>query len=114
MARRGYDLYDDDDEPDCFGIRWEDNDEVCLECDHETACRRKLLTQKRKKRKQKIAKRRSIEDEATDEAESYDELIERMPRDGEHWVERVAKNSASGMLSAFGREIMLFFKKWRW
>lgn len=122
MARKSYYLYGDDeeedeDEPVCFGKRWENDDDECLDCDFSTDCRRKFLDRRKiKEGRVKVAKRRrrSIEDEALDEAATYDELMERMPRKGEHWAERVAKNSAAGMLSALGREVMLFFKKWRW
>ena len=117
MARKDHYDYDDDDEeePWCYGDEWENGDPSCDDCSFEMRCRRKFLTQHKKKQRSKVAKKtRTIEDEALDEAESYDGLVDRMPRDGEHWVERVAKNSAAGMLSAFGREIMLFFRKWRW
>lgn len=117
-----YYSYDDDDDDDtdvpyeCYGKDWDNEDDVCAGCEYESDCRKKCRSKKRRGRT-KVAKRRytrTADDEALDEAREYDEIMDRMPRDGEHWAERVAKNSASGMLSAFGREIMLFFKKWRW
>lgn len=97
----------------CYGRSWELDDDECNECDHEVSCRKLTLGRRKSKPARKIVPR-SVDDEAMEEASVADEIMDRMPRDGEHWGERIGKNVASGMLSAMGREIMLFFKKWRW
>lgn len=98
----------------CYGRSWEEDDPTCDECDDRPACRR--IT-KRKSRLRPAKRDRSIsaiEEDALEDANLADEIADRMPREEEHWGERVLKNVVAGMLSAFGREIMLFFKKWRW
>lgn len=97
----------------CFGKEWETDDPVCDECIDEYACKDVFLRRRRQKgaavgSKGEFSPNANQADYGYRTNKNYI-----LPADGEHPAARIAKNMASGAISAMGGEVCVFFQEWR-
>lgn len=103
--------------PDCFSD-WSAGDPECEACTVEGMCieskesapQRKQYGSVPAKTTQPAPRPPSSAGQLLGAPPTREEII---PREGEHWMERLGKNVASGALSAAGTEVAYFFKYWR-
>lgn len=97
----------------CFGKEWERDDPVCDECIDEYSCKDVFLRQRRKSGAS-VGSKGGFNPNANQADYGYrtnKNFI--LPAQGEHPAARIAKNMASGAISAMGGEVCVFFQEWR-
>lgn len=97
----------------CFGKEWETDDPVCDECIDEYSCKDVFLRRRRQKGAS-VGSKGGFSPNVNQADYGYrtnKNYI--LPADGEHPAARIAKNMASGAISAMGGEVCVFFQEWR-